>query len=519
MKSTAKSDWTRAQGQLDGRYSWDNARENAVIAKKRIEYLKVSEPTPELHEFLPKGTLTKFLLADAENTLASVKERHKSDLPRHRLREEERKKELQEAEELLEQLLAQERRNRLDMQAEVWPTNVTLDSEIAAIEGIAAQVAAQNEKIAGEARKLGTILDSGLDNVWSWPADKLIGSRPLREDPLARRVENAVTGAAIRSIPPWLEFERRVKVAYSEDSEQAVIEFDFPDVQIIPTLKCYKYLRDRNIIAEVDLPASQVKSSYAEVIAQLTLLVVAAAFRIDRERAVETVVFNGYVITIDRRSGQMVRPCLVTVRATRDNFTKIHLRQVDPQACLKHLSASISASPTELAPVRPILEFSMVDPRFVTATDAISAMENRPNLLDLTPMQFEALIQNLFEKMGLEARQTQASRDGGVDCIAYDNRPIFGGKVVIQAKRYKNTVGVSAVRDLYGTLQNEGASKGILVTTSGYGPASFEFASNKPIELLDGPHLLYLLKAHANLDARIEAPADWSDPEPDSGHF
>jgi len=58
-----------------------------------------------------------------------------------------------------------------------------------------------------------------------------------------------------------------------------------------------------------------------------------------------------------------------------------------------------------------------------------------------------------------------------------DNRPIFGGKVTIQAKRYKNTVGVSAVRDLFGTLQNEGASKGTLVTTSGYGKAAFEFAN------------------------------------------
>ena len=72
-----------------------------------------------------------------------------------------------------------------------------------------------------------------------------------------------------------------------------------------------------------------------------------------------------------------------------------------------------------------------------------------------------------------ETKLTQASRDGGVDCVAYDNRPILGGKVVIQAKRYKNTVGVSAVRDLFGTMQNEGASKGILVTTSGYGRSSF----------------------------------------------
>ena len=118
----------------------------------------------------------------------------------------------------------------------------------------------------------------------------------------------------------------------------------------------------------------------------------------------------------------------------------------------------------------------MVDSRFIEETDVLSGLDQRPNLMDLTPSEFESLITNLFQKMGLETRLTQASRDGGVDCVAFDPRPIFGGKVVIQAKRYKHTVGVSAVRDLFGTMQNEGASKGILVTTSGYGKASFEFA-------------------------------------------
>jgi len=118
--------------------------------------------------------------------------------------------------------------------------------------------------------------------------------------------------------------------------------------------------------------------------------------------------------------------------------------------------------------------------------------------------------------MGLETRQTQASRDGGVDCVAFDPRPIFGGKVVIQAKRYKNTVGVSAVRDLYGTMQNEGASKGILVTTSGYGQASFDFAEGKPLELLSGSNLLYLLSENAGIEAKIVMPDQWKDPQPDA---
>jgi len=113
---------------------------------------------------------------------------------------------------------------------------------------------------------------------------------------------------------------------------------------------------------------------------------------------------------------------------------------------------------------------------------------------------FEHLIRELFERefktSGGEVRVTQASRDGGVDAIAFDPDPIRGGKIVIQAKRYTNTVGVAAVRDLYGTVHNEGATKGILVTTSDYGPDAYAFAKDKPLTLLNGANLLHLLGKH-----------------------
>ena len=308
------------------------------------------------------------------------------------------------------------------------------------------------------------------------------------------------------------DFPAAMRVAYVADSKQLVVEYECPTLDSVPEDSGYKYVKSKDENASTARPVAQRRALYASVIAQITLRTLHEVFSADVRTYADTIVFNGHVTAIDKGTGQEVHPCVVTVRTSRDVFAKINLAQVDPQACLKTLSASVSPSPSELVPVRPVLEFNMVDPRFVDEADVLSTLDQRPNLMELSPSEFESLITNLFEKMGLETRQTQASRDGGVDCVAWDNRPIFGGKVVIQAKRYKNTVGVSAVRDLYGTVQNEGASKGILVTTSGYGKASMEFANGKLLELLNGSNLLYLLETHAGIKAKIEVPETWRDP-------
>ena len=312
------------------------------------------------------------------------------------------------------------------------------------------------------------------------------------------------------------KFPRTHRMAFVPESKQLVVEYELPGLDTVPTVKQYRYVKARDAVETSDRPVSWLKTTYASVVAQVAVRTLHELFEADRGEKIETIVLNGYVNSIDPATGQKVAPHLITVRTSRDLFLQLDLRNVEPLACLKGLNASVSKSPSELAPVRPILEFSMVDPRFIQESDVLGELDQRPNLMELSPRDFESLITNLFEKMGLETRQTQASRDGGVDCVAYDPRPIFGGKVVIQAKRYKNTVGVSAVRDLYGTMQNEGASKGILVTTSGYGKSSFEFADGKPLELLSGSNLLYLLAEHAGIEARIEPPDDWIDPTADA---
>lgn len=88
--------------------------------------------------------------------------------------------------------------------------------------------------------------------------------------------------------------------------------------------------------------------------------------------------------------------------------------------------------------------------------------------------------------MGIESTLTRSSWDGGIDVVAFENQPVLGEKVVVQAKPYRHAVGVSAVRDWSGTRMNKGVIKGILETTHRYGARCVPIYQDHPIELIDG---------------------------------
>jgi restriction system protein len=300
------------------------------------------------------------------------------------------------------------------------------------------------------------------------------------------------------------DFPQRYRLAYVPESRQIVVEYQLPTIDVIPSLREYTFDRARDKVTTNARPPAEISRRYASVVTQVALRTVHELFEADRSRLVETIVFNGIVDTIDRATGHAVRPCLVTVRTIRDTFISIDLAKVDPAACLEHLKAAVSPRPEALAPVRPVVEFDMVDNRFTDEVDVLADVDQRPNLQTLPPVEFERLVEDLFTRLGLETRQSRVAPDGDIDCVAVDPRPIFGGKVVIQARRPRNVVDVSAVRDLFGTVVDEGATKGILLTTRGYSPEAFEFASGKPLELIDGANLLYLLAEHTDVRARID---------------
>jgi restriction system protein len=134
-------------------------------------------------------------------------------------------------------------------------------------------------------------------------------------------------------------FPQKFQFAYVPDSRQAVVEYELPTVDVVPAVRAYKYVKTSDTISESARPQFQIRALYASVVAQVAIRTLHELLVSDKAGYIDTVVFNGIVDTTDPGSGRPIRPCLVTVRATRDSFGELDLAHVEPLACLKHLSA------------------------------------------------------------------------------------------------------------------------------------------------------------------------------------
>ena len=85
----------------------------------------------------------------------------------------------------------------------------------------------------------------------------------------------------------------------------------------------------------------------------------------------------------------------------------------------------------------------------------------------------------LFRERGFEVELTPRTRDGGKDIYAGRSDALGTSLYIIECKRYASTrkVGVEAVRKLYGVVQQERATKGIIVTTSWFTRDAIDFAT------------------------------------------
>lgn len=313
---------------------------------------------------------------------------------------------------------------------------------------------------------------------------------------------NIFTNTILQLISDQLYRNPEMEAILSPDKRMLQVSLSLLSPDDMPSIKEYKYVTTKNEITETNLRKTESAALYDTYAFSTVASIFAALYQTLSERGIDSITVNAWVSGVDARTGNDFTACILSVQATCDELSAIDFMRAKPKECIMGLKGLYAGSSlTSLTPIAPVANLSREDSRFVQSRDVLSGMDSSQNLAIMDWQDFEQLIRQLFGNIfeatsGGEVKITQASRDAGVDAVAFDPDPIRGGKFIIQAKRYNNVVGVSAVRDLYGTMINEGAGKGLLVTTSYFGKDSYEFAKDKPIQLIDGPQLLGLLEQY-----------------------
>ena len=95
--------------------------------------------------------------------------------------------------------------------------------------------------------------------------------------------------------------------------------------------------------------------------------------------------------------------------------------------------------------------------------------------------EFERYLKAYFEKKGYKVNLTPKSHDYGVDLILKNKYET----VIIQAKRYKNKVGISAIQEIVAARGMFEADRCMVITNSYFSKSACDLANANNVELWD----------------------------------
>jgi len=138
--------------------------------------------------------------------------------------------------------------------------------------------------------------------------------------------------------------------------------------------------------------------------------------------------------------------------------------------------------------------------------------DDRP---EITPDEFADLVGDLLGSLGLETVFSSMGTGGVVDVTARDPKPLSGGRLLVHASPVLSQGQIDAAEVLgfaESVRGDMGALKGIFIALAGFTAEarSAVRATPAPVDLIDGPALLELVREHlpAGVTKRGEDPAE-----------
>lgn len=115
-------------------------------------------------------------------------------------------------------------------------------------------------------------------------------------------------------------------------------------------------------------------------------------------------------------------------------------------------------------------------------------------------IEFENYVEALFRRDGYKTKGTPRTGDYGVDLIATKNNQ----RIAVQCKRYKNSLGQEAIREVYAGMQHYNCSVGVVITNSHFTKHAATLATTTRCILIDREKLSLLASKQYTIDSYIK---------------
>ncbi len=137
-------------------------------------------------------------------------------------------------------------------------------------------------------------------------------------------------------------------------------------------------------------------------------------------------------------------------------------------------------------------------PEKLTVYSDLRTDDRLKDFLTASSGAFQNICKKLINSMGYDVIELSPVTDEGVNAVVTEAetkwRNVRRVNVIVRIRRVTKPIGELPIRELHEDMKKNSANRGIFITTSTFAPSGAQYASTRPIDLIDKKNLTELLK-------------------------
>jgi restriction system protein len=135
-------------------------------------------------------------------------------------------------------------------------------------------------------------------------------------------------------------FPQEYQLEYLAPTKTLVVEYSLPAVNQISRIEKVRFIQARNESVEIQMNEKKFGRLYDNLLYQIVLRTIHELFEADAVKAIDCIVLNGWVRSIDVAMGNDVNACILSLQVQKSEFLAANLAHVDPKSLFPQTKGS-----------------------------------------------------------------------------------------------------------------------------------------------------------------------------------